>query len=51
MFEECFGNGPFIFRINENGTGPPLLTQVWYDNCLWQHANTQRDYFYKTHKK
>nr|CAI5847521.1 unnamed protein product [Callosobruchus analis] len=28
MFEECFGNGPFIFRINENGTGPQLLAQV-----------------------
>ncbi|CAG9854207.1 unnamed protein product [Phyllotreta striolata] len=28
MFEECFGNGPFIFRINENGAGPQLLTQV-----------------------
>ncbi|XP_030749524.1 probable tubulin polyglutamylase TTLL2 isoform X2 [Sitophilus oryzae] len=28
MFEECFGNGPFVFRINENGTGPQLLAQV-----------------------
>lgn len=28
MFEECFGNGPFIFRLNENGSGPQLLTQV-----------------------
>ncbi|KAF7279569.1 hypothetical protein GWI33_007031 [Rhynchophorus ferrugineus] len=38
MFEECFGNGPFIFRINENGTGPQLLTQV----CLergWKEYN------------
>ncbi|XP_019867531.1 probable tubulin polyglutamylase TTLL2 [Aethina tumida] len=38
MFEECFGNGPFIFRINENGTGPQLLLQV----CLergWKEYN------------
>ncbi|XP_057667585.1 probable tubulin polyglutamylase TTLL2 isoform X1 [Diorhabda carinulata] len=38
MFEECFGNGPFIFRINENGGGPMLLMQV----CLergWREYN------------
>ncbi|XP_050501600.1 probable tubulin polyglutamylase TTLL2 isoform X2 [Diabrotica virgifera virgifera] len=38
MFEECFGNGPFIFRINENGSGPMLLMQV----CLergWREYN------------
>ncbi|XP_050309919.1 probable tubulin polyglutamylase TTLL2 [Anthonomus grandis grandis] len=42
MFEECFGNGPFIFRINENGTGPQLLTQV----CLergWKEYNSENN--------
>ncbi|XP_025835866.1 probable tubulin polyglutamylase TTLL2 [Agrilus planipennis] len=28
MFEECFGDGPFIFRLNDGGSGPHLLTQV-----------------------
>lgn len=28
MQEECFGEGPFIFRLNDTGTGPHLLTQV-----------------------
>ncbi|CAH0556489.1 unnamed protein product [Brassicogethes aeneus] len=40
MFEECFGTGPFIFRINENGTGPQLLSQV----CLergWKEYNPE----------
>ncbi|XP_018564642.1 probable tubulin polyglutamylase TTLL2 [Anoplophora glabripennis] len=42
MFEECFGSGPFIFRINENGTGPQLLTQV----CLergWREYTSEND--------
>ncbi|KAJ3633636.1 hypothetical protein MTP99_010573 [Tenebrio molitor] len=40
MFEECFGDGPFIFRLNESGTGPQLLTQV----CLergWREFNSE----------
>lgn len=28
MYEECFGEGPFIFRVNDSGSGPQLLTQV-----------------------
>ncbi|KAL3280947.1 hypothetical protein HHI36_004173 [Cryptolaemus montrouzieri] len=24
----CFGNGPFLFRLNDNGSGPSLLNQV-----------------------
>ncbi|KAJ8913513.1 hypothetical protein NQ315_017063 [Exocentrus adspersus] len=42
MFEECFGSGPFIFRINENGVGPQLLTQV----CLergWREYTSEND--------
>ncbi|CAG9771181.1 unnamed protein product [Ceutorhynchus assimilis] len=42
MFEECFGNGPFVFRLNENGTGPQLLTQV----CLergWREYNSDNN--------
>ncbi|XP_074031183.1 probable tubulin polyglutamylase TTLL2 isoform X2 [Leptinotarsa decemlineata] len=42
MFEECFGNGPFVFRLNENGCGPQLLTQV----CLergWREYNCEND--------
>ncbi|XP_022919219.1 probable tubulin polyglutamylase TTLL2 [Onthophagus taurus] len=40
MFEECFGEGPFIFRLNDNGAGPLLLTQV----CLergWREYNSE----------
>ncbi|KAL1491448.1 hypothetical protein ABEB36_012046 [Hypothenemus hampei] len=42
MFEECFGNGPFIFRINENGNGPQLLTEI----CLergWREYNGENN--------
>ncbi|KAF5293176.1 hypothetical protein FQR65_LT11021 [Abscondita terminalis] len=38
MLEECFGEGPFIFRLNDTGSGPQLLTQV----CLergWKEFN------------
>ncbi|KAK4879445.1 hypothetical protein RN001_007591 [Aquatica leii] len=38
MLEECFGEGPFIFRLNDTGSGPLLLTQV----CLergWKEFN------------
>lgn len=31
MFEERFGEGPFIFRLNDSGGGPPLLAQVSYN--------------------
>ncbi|KAG5867267.1 hypothetical protein JTB14_004861 [Gonioctena quinquepunctata] len=42
MCEECFGNGPFVFRINENGCGPQLLHQV----CLergWREYTCESD--------
>ncbi|KAJ8981724.1 hypothetical protein NQ317_003789 [Molorchus minor] len=42
MFEECFGNGPFIFRINENGTGPQLLMQVCSERG-WKEYNPDND--------
>ncbi|XP_060518781.1 probable tubulin polyglutamylase TTLL2 [Cylas formicarius] len=38
MPEQRFGSGPFTFRINDNGSGPQLLTQV----CLergWREYN------------
>ncbi|KAB0798368.1 hypothetical protein PPYR_09361 [Photinus pyralis] len=38
MMEECFGEGPFVFRLNDSGSGPQLLTQV----CLergWKEFN------------
>lgn len=25
---QCFGDGPFIYRLNDNGLGPSLLNQV-----------------------
>ena len=48
MFEECFGDGPFVFRINESGAGPQLLAQVSCKNlyvdisrkCI--HTNAKR---------
>lgn len=39
MFEECFGNGPFIFRINDAGAGPQLLAQV---SIYWTLAHNRR---------
>ncbi|GLV38952.1 Tubulin tyrosine ligase-like 5 [Carabus blaptoides fortunei] len=40
MYEQCFGEGPFVFRVNDNGSGPQLLTQV----CLergWREYNPE----------
>ncbi|KAH1013397.1 hypothetical protein HUJ04_002390 [Dendroctonus ponderosae] len=40
MFEECFGNGPFIFRINDAGAGPQLLAQVCIERG-WREYNPE----------
>ncbi|XP_066156601.1 probable tubulin polyglutamylase TTLL2 [Euwallacea fornicatus] len=43
MYEECFGNGPFIFKINENGTGPQLLTQVCLERGWKEHDSEHNE--------
>ncbi|XP_045470829.1 probable tubulin polyglutamylase TTLL2 isoform X1 [Harmonia axyridis] len=40
MYDNCFGNGPFLFRLNDNGCGPNLLSQV----CLergWREYSSE----------